>query len=107
MPTEKRLAYGSIYDIAQKTGDQQNAEGKIWLSINAYVGFTDLTSDQVMRLNELIYEARAMADSISFNYDAMRDQAARQKIFPQFGARRNIIGPPDDTICKPLLRSAE
>lgn len=61
-----------------------------------------------MRLNELLFEAKRLADTIPVNYATIRDQAKAQGITPAFGARKTIIiRPPDPTLCKPLLRSVE
>lgn len=107
LPTQKRLAYASQYDNAQRISEQQVAEQNIWLSINAYVGFSSLTADQQMKLNELIYQAKHFAAAIPSNYAIIAGQAKDLGITPAFGARRNIIEQPDQTICRPLMRPAD
>lgn len=107
MPAERRLAYASLYDLAQRITEEERAENRTWAGINAYVGFSNLSSDQLMRLNELLFEAKGLAGAIPANYATIRDQAKLQGITPEFGARKNIIQPPDPALCKPLLRPVE
>ena len=103
MGAADRLKYAALYDQVANINEQIGGERDTWRSLNGFVGFSSLTPDQMMKLNELIYRARSLERSLDSNFKIVLDRASTLGIRPEFGERRTIISAPDPSFCKPLF----
>ena len=58
MPLAEQLAYSKLYDRFSANETHRIAERSVWLSLNSYENATELSHDDLIRLQGLINEAR-------------------------------------------------
>jgi hypothetical protein len=101
MPIDAELAYADIYDGFDGLNTQLVEERDAWRSLAAFNGATRLSSDNLMRLSELIYRVKSLDRAIDVgNGPAIRKDAAKLGIKPDWRGYRTE---PDADFCKRLL----
>ncbi|CAM3031645.1 hypothetical protein SPAN111604_00260 [Sphingomonas antarctica] len=101
IPIEKRLAYSSLYDELANNDRQIVEERDVWKSLSQFNGASAFSSDNLMRLSELIYRAKTINKIVTSNSREVSNLASALGIRPDFGER--YIAPPDPHFCSPLL----
>ena len=104
MPLTEQLAYSKLYDRFSANEAHRLAERTVWLALDSYQDATQLTRDDLVRLQGLINEARYRQRS--FDINAVRYTADAKAL--------HIQAEPDpdwpkisDTLCKPILANVE
>jgi hypothetical protein len=102
MPLAEQLAYSKLYDRFGANEAHRLAERSVWLALDSYQDATDLTHDDLIRLQGLINEARYRERS--FDVNAVRYTGDANAL--------NIRGEPDPgwpripgTLCMPIVGS--
>jgi len=104
MPKDVELAYADIYDSFDGLNTQLVEERDAWRSLAAFNGATHLSSDNLMRLSELIYRVQSLDRAIdAANGPELYADAAKLGIKAHGGDTLAHIPPPDPDFCKPLL----
>jgi hypothetical protein len=98
-----RLYYSRLYDLLDSAQQQIIAEREAWRDLAAFNDADTLSSDDRMRLNELLYRAKSIDWVLRSNWRPI--SAAQLRLRPDFGANAKFIPPPDAEFCKPLLAS--
>jgi hypothetical protein len=100
MPLAEQLAYSKLYDRFSANEAHRLAERSVWLALASYEGATELTHDDLIRLQGLINEARYRQRS--FDVNAVRYTADARAL--------NIRGEPDprwpkisSDLCKSII----
>jgi hypothetical protein len=100
MPLKEQLAYSKLYDRFGANEAHRMAERSVWLALDSYEDATELSHDDLIRLQGLINEARYRQRS--FDINAVR--------YTSDAAALNIRGEPDpgwpgifDDLCKPII----
>jgi hypothetical protein len=100
MPLAEQLAYSKLYDRFAANEAHRLSERSVWLALDSYEGATQLTHDDLIRLQGLINEARYRQRT--FDVNAVR--------YTSDAAALNIRAEPDPgwptisgDLCKPLI----
>lgn len=107
MPIDNELAYANMYDSFDGLNAQLLEERDAWRSLAAFNGAAHLSSDNIMRLSELIYRVKSLDRAIDANGPALRADAAELRITPNWGGYRRYTPAHDPDFCKPLLPTAD
>lgn len=101
MPLSEQLAYSRLYDRFGNNEVHRLAERSVWISFQDYNAATDLSHENLMRLQGLIDQARYRESAFDANALAYARQASELGI----NARSETSWPPlTNELCRPLLR---
>ena len=103
VPKEARLAYSDLYDLFLSQWKLVESERDTWLSLNGYNRTTRLGPSDLIRLDELIYRAKALDRQIADSQKDFDHDAGILRLRPSFGGWASQIVPPPADFCKPLL----
>jgi hypothetical protein len=100
MPLAEQLAYSKLYDRFSANEAHRLAERSVWLALDSYEGATELSHDDMIRLQGLINEARYRQRT--FDINALRYTSDANAL--------RIRGEPDpgwprisNDLCKPII----
>ena len=103
MPLAEQLGYSKLYDRFGANEIHRLAERNVWMALNSYEGATQLTHDDMIRLQGLLNEARYRQRSFDLNGVRYERDAAALNI----GGRADPGWPKVSTdLCKPIIVGA-
>lgn len=109
IPYETRRDYGSLNDSLSNYNQILTAEREVWRSLAAFNGASQLSGDNLLRLNELIYRAETSQRLLRLNFPRAMKTAARLDITPSFEndpIMEELARDPNQELCRPVLRRA-
>ena len=106
VPMQDRLAYADFYDLLANEWDVLQGERQTWLTLNGFNHATKLGPEDLIRLDELIFRAKALNRFILSDQLAFAGDIRTLGLHANFGRLASTISGPDPEFCKPLLRGA-
>lgn len=103
VPMQDRLAYADFYDLLENQWDLLQGERQTWLTLNGFNHATQLGPEDLIRLDELIFRAKALNRFIVGDQVAFAEDIRTLGLHPNFGRLTSTISAPDPEFCKPLL----
>jgi hypothetical protein len=106
VPISARLAYSDLYDLIGNQWDLLQGERQTWLTLNGFNHATRLGSEDLIRLDELIFRARTYNRFIVGDQSDFAPDVRALGLHASFGRLASTISAPDPDFCKPLLPGA-
>ena len=103
VPMQDRLAYADFYDLLGNQWDLLQGERQTWLTLNGFNHATKLGPEGLIRLDELIFRAKALNRFIVNDQLAFAADIRTLGLHANFGRLASTITAPDPEFCKPLL----
>jgi hypothetical protein len=103
IPIQARLAYSDLYDVMGNQWELLEGERQTWLGLNGFNRATRLSSEDLIRLDELIFRAKTLNRLIVGDQRDFASDTRSLGLHASFGRLASTISSVDPEFCKPIL----